>query len=57
MRKKGDLKKETNSSVYRKLLAKSLKICPICKQNHGCNRNRDSGRRSWKLYRKNKWKL
>lgn len=46
----------TNSKEYKRLTGYQVSGCPICAPNRGCNRMRNSVRRSWKKYRNTQWK-
>lgn len=55
MRKAKRILQETeNSQEYKSALGELLKLCPLCRPNRGCNRNRDySG--GWKDHRDKQW--
>ena len=50
------VKTTTNSKEYKRLTGYRVSGCPICAPHRGCNRRRNSANRSWKSYRKTKWK-
>ena len=50
------VKTTTNSKEYKRLTGYQVSGCPICAPHRGCNRRRNSANRSWKSYRKTKWR-
>lgn len=46
----------TNNRVYKSILNAKVSKCPICPPHKGCNRRRRKLQKSWKYFRKTRYK-
>jgi len=46
-----------NRTVYKKMYNRIVSSCPICAPHKGCNRGHRQRDRSWKRFRKTKYKF
>jgi len=56
MKKSIEKRTTTNSSIYKKSAILPLLHCSKCPPNKGCNSYKNKYQKSWKKYRKTKWK-
>lgn len=45
-----------NSTVFKRLWLRRKLDCPICGPNRGCNFRNKRKQKSWKVFRKTRWK-
>ncbi len=56
MKKNKKMNSASDSLTFKRAYFETISRCPKCSPHKGCNRRRGKAQKSWKRFRKNKYK-